>query len=153
MKTRKDEIQCKACGMVHYSTESVCENCKNPLREDIPTPKENLKEKYAVYDCDGNLKGYYVTDEELDDFAVASSSDTACKHTELTRQLFCEKIGAEDLNYIDSGEYEITFKELRKEQVETFLLDEADREKEEFKKDPEGAIKKRYEIKNLESNV
>lgn len=60
------------------------------------------KEDFAVYDPEGNLKGYYVTDEQLDDYSGG-------EHTEESREAFLKALGADDLKYLGNSEYEIIF--------------------------------------------
>jgi len=70
--------------------------------------KYTSKEDYAVYDEEGNITGYFVSDSILDDMNGGNA------HTEESRDLFCKKIRAKKLVYVDNptsmfGEYEIIF--------------------------------------------
>jgi hypothetical protein len=73
------------------------------------------KEDYACYYSDGNIKGnikgYFINDEQLDEF------NNGNEHTEESREAFCKAIGAKELVYVINsaagkmGEYEIIFEE------------------------------------------
>ncbi|MFW9872496.1 MAG: hypothetical protein ACFFG0_05280 [Candidatus Thorarchaeota archaeon] len=73
--------------------------------------KINL-ENYAIYDFEGNFKGYYINDEELDEYAKRTkTADEEGKHTEETQNLFENEIDGE-LQFINKpeakmGEYRI----------------------------------------------
>jgi hypothetical protein len=77
------------------------------------------KKDFAVYTIDqaGNpdqLKGYFVTDEQLDDFALSETAlgvrvRKGIENTAADRKRFCQKLGAEKLEYIGANHWEIIF--------------------------------------------
>lgn len=70
------------------------------------------KEDFAVYDVEGNIKGYFVSEDILDDY------NNGQEHTEASRAAFCAEIGASDLVLANNArftEYQIIFRSQKRE--------------------------------------
>jgi len=91
--------------------EYIPHNAEDYIRDgavEIPKGKFD-KENYAVYAGEADEIRYYISDENLDYYAVQDSCDSNGKHTDESRENFCRDIGAVELRDTGNSEYEIIF--------------------------------------------
>ncbi len=74
------------------------------------------KENYEIYNKEGEIITYAISEDELDEYACKTkTSDKNGLHTEKTRSIFCKEIGAKELKLVVGNnqwsEYEIIFEE------------------------------------------